>query len=302
VEWTTQAWRDTALDWAAIQGFEATGEVTQPRLCAWSTALRIPTAEGLVWLKAGCAGTAYEAGLLEALSGYGAPHLLHPLAVDRDRGWLLLPDGGPTLRTALDRYPDLAVWEQVLPKYAALQRSVEGRELPGADDHSPARLPAVLSSLLESLEVGPVEELRALQPRFESWCEELAHSSIVPTVQHDDLHDNNVFANQVFFDWGDAVLAHPFSSLLVTLRSIAQRWSLEPGAQELARLRDCYLEAWSEGHSRVELELQSLLAVRVAKVSRSAAWVRALAGVEDAGQHAEAAPAWLEELLEPDDF
>jgi hypothetical protein len=301
VDWTTSAWRDTALEWASGQGFEATGEVTQPRLCAWSTVLRIPTAEGFVWLKAGNPGTAYEAGLVEALALYGAPHLLEPLAVSVERGWLLLPDGGPTLRTALDRHPDLTLWEQVLPKYAELQRSVEGRPLPGADDHSPALLPAVLDRLLATLDVGPEEELRALQPRFETWCEELASSSIPPTVQHDDLHDNNVFANQVFFDWGDAVLGHPFSSLLVTLRSIAQRWSLEPGSVELARLRDCYLEIWSDGHSRVELELQALLAVRVAKVSRSAAWVRALAGV-DAGEHAEAAPAWLEELLEPDDF
>jgi hypothetical protein len=301
VDWTTTAWRDTALDWARAQGFAPTGEVTQPRLCAWSTVLRIPTAEGFVWLKAGNAGTSFEACLVEALIGYGAPHLLAPLAVCADRGWLLLPDGGPTLRTALDRHPDLSVWEEVLPKYAALQRSVEGRALPGADDHSPLLLPAVLTSLLETLPVGPLAELRALQPRFETWCEELAFSSIVPTLQHDDLHDNNVFANQVFFDWGDAVLGHPFSSLLVTLRSIARRWSLEPGSVELARLRDCYLEAWSDGHSRVELELQALLAVRVAKVSRSAAWVRALAGT-DPGEHAEAAPAWLEELLEPDDF
>lgn len=302
VEWTTAAWRDEVLAWTQAAGITVTGPVEQPHLRPWSTALRIPTSDGIVWLKAGGPGNRFEAGLVGALHAYGAPHLLTPLAVNAERGWLLLPDGGPTLRSALERNPDLSVWEQVLPKYAELQRSVEGRVLPGADDHSPARLPGVLAGLLSTLTLGPLEQLQALQPRFATWCEELAASGIASTVQHDDLHDNNVFTSHRFFDWGDAVYAHPFSSLLVTLRAVAKRWSLEPGAAELARLRDCYFEAWSGDHTRVELELQALLAVRTGKVSRSAAWVRALRGVDDAGPHAEAAPAWLEELLEPDDF
>jgi hypothetical protein len=301
MEWTSDAWRAAALAWAAEHGAAPTGPVTQPHVRPWSTALRIPTADGVRWLKAGGPGTAFEAGLVQALTEYGAPHLLVPDAVDVDRGWQLLPDGGPTLRSVLDRDPDLGAWEQVLPKYAQLQRTVEGRPLPGADDLRPDRMPALLDRLLGELPVGPLAALRALQPRFETWCEELAGSGITPTVQHDDLHDGNIFADHVIFDWGDAALAHPFCSLLVTLRSVAHRWSLAPGAPELVRLRDAYLEAWTDGHSRVELEYYALIATRVGKVGRAAAWLRALQGV-DPGEHAEAAPAWVEELLEPDAF
>jgi hypothetical protein len=291
-----------ALEWAAEQGWAPTGEVTRPHERPWSSVWRIPTDDGYAWLKVCGPGTAYEAGLVDALARYDAPNLLAPLAVDVDRGWLLLPDCGPTLRAALDRHPDLGEWERALPRYAALQRHVEGLPLPGVQDHSPALLPAVLDELLATLPVGPRAELEALRPRFAGWCEELAGSGIVATVQHDDLHDGSVLASHLVLDWGDAVLSHPFCSLLVTLRSVARRWSLEPGARELERLRDAYLEAWTDGHSQVELELQALLATRVGKVSRAQAWVRALTGVADPGEHAEAAPGWLEELLEEDVF
>ncbi|MGB8650912.1 MAG: phosphotransferase [Mycobacteriales bacterium] len=298
-DWTSPTWHAEALAWADVT---PVGPVTQPHLRPWSTALRIPTADGVVWFKAGGSGTAFEARLLRALNAYGAPQLLTALKVDVERGWLLLPDGGPTLRSALDRDPDLHRWEPVLQGYAALQRAVEHRALPGAEDQRPQCMPALLEALLRELPVGPRAELEALQPRFAGWCDELAGSGVVPTLQHDDLHDNNVFASGVVYDWGDAVLAFPFATLLVTLRSAARRWELAPGAPELVRLRDAYLEPWTDTHSRTELELLCLLATRVGKVGRSRAWQRALTGVPDPGEHAEAAPGWLEELLEEDVF
>ncbi len=289
---------EDALAWAADQGVVANGEVTQPRTAPWSTALRIPTSDGVVWLKAGGTGTAYEAGLMRALVEMGAPHLLRPLAIDVERGWLLLPDGGPTLRSVLDRDADPSYWEKVLPGYAELQRHTSNRVLPGAPDHRPQRMPQVLAELLETQPVERLADLQALQPRFAEWCDELATSGIAATVNHDDLHDNNVFSTGVFFDWGDADLAFPFTSLLVTLRSARSRWP----DLDLARLRDAYLEPWTDTHSRTELELLALLATRVGKVGRSHAWVRALTGVPDPGEHREAAPGWLEELLEEDVF
>jgi hypothetical protein len=297
--------REAALAWVAEQGV-VTHEVTTPHVRPWSTALRLSTEDGIVWLKAGGPGTAFEARLVRALVEYGAGHLLVPLAVEPDRGWLLLPDGGRTLRTQLDSDPDPRHWERVLPRYAALQRSVEGRDLPGADDLRPDQLPPLLDQLLTTVNLDQtvLPALRELQPRFASWCDELTGCSVVATVQHDDLHDGNVFARRsddLIFDWGDASYAMPFCSLLVVLRSAAARWSLAPGDPVLRRLRDAYLEAWTDVHSRAELELLALLATRVGKVSRAVAWQRALTGVEP-GEHSEAVPGWLEELLEPDVF
>lgn len=299
VEWTSAAFRAAALSWVEEQGVLPRGRVTQPRVRPWSTALRIPTADGVVWLKAAGPGCAFEAGLLRALAAYDAPHVLRPLAVDPARGWLLLPDGGPVLRETSPRLRD---WEPVLAGYGELQRAVEHRPLPGVEDLRPHLLPGLLEELLSTVPTDRTDELRALQPRFAQWCDELAASGVRPTLQHDDLHDGNVFVDGTVFDLGDACLAHPFSSLLVTLRVAAARYDLPPGDPGLERLRDAYLEPWTDALSRLELELLALLAVRVGKVGRARAWQRALQGVADPGEHAEAVPGWLEELLEPDDF
>ena len=288
---------DDLLAWLHEHGCAPIGAL-EARIRPWSSCWRVPTADGVVWLKAPGPGTGYEVRLYRTFVETGAPHVLAPIALDVDRGWLLLPDGGPTLRSLLDRDPDPAQWERVLPGYAELQRHLAGRVLPGLPDHRPERVPALLAELLERLPVEHRDDLEALQSRFASWCDELATSGLPATVQHDDLHDGNVFGSGVVFDWGDAALAFPFGSLLVTLRSARSRWP----DLDLTRLRDAYLEPWTGTHSRAELELLALLATRVAKVERATAWERALSGVPDPGELAEAAPGWLEELLEEDVF
>ena len=68
-------------------------------------------------------------------------------------------------------------------------------------------------------------ELVAEQPAYAARCAELAAYDIPLSLQHDDLHDNNVFGPAEpggplrVFDWGDAVLGHPFGVLLISLRS-----------------------------------------------------------------------------------
>ena len=69
-------------------------------------------------------------------------------------------------------------------------------------------------------------------------------------MQHDDLHAGNVLpaahgvGGDRFFDWGDAAVAHPFGTLLVTLRSMAATLGLRPDDAALRRVRDAYLDAW----------------------------------------------------------
>jgi len=50
-----------------------------------------------VWLKAAAPASAYEAPRYELLAEAAPDRILAPLAIDTSRGWLLLPDGGPTL-------------------------------------------------------------------------------------------------------------------------------------------------------------------------------------------------------------
>lgn len=321
--WTDPAWRDAADRWVADRlaelGRAVTGPIEQPHVMAWSTALRVPTDTGTVWLKADAPGSAYEAALMQLLADADVPHALRPLAVDVERGWLLLPDGGPTLR---EQGCELEVWQEVLPRYAELQRATAPLTAAmiraGTPDLRPARMPELLGRLLDdpvALLVGEPDSItpdrlaavRARTADFATWCDELSAGGLPPTLQHDDLHDGNVLrpgGAWTFFDWSDASVAHPFGTLLVTLRSAAHRRALAEGAPELLRLRDAYLEAWTDLHDRAGLIELARLAMRVAKVGRSLSWQRALAHLPpaDRGESANAVGGWIDDLIEPDPF
>jgi hypothetical protein len=119
----------------------------------------------------------------------------------------------------------------------------------------------------------PAEQERAVAalPEFESLCRELAGYGIAETIQHDDLHDGQVFfarGRYVFFDWGDSCISHPFHSLTVNLRAAAAKLDLEPGGAEVGRLRDAYLEPFGDLREAADL------AYRTGTVARALAWDR----------------------------
>lgn len=328
-DWTDPAWRATVVAWAterlAALGRSVAGPVEQPHLRPWSTVLRLPTEAGPVWCKAAGPGTAHEARLLEHLAAIGAPLVLAPLATDTERGWILLPDGGPTLRQARPDGSgdhDLVAWERILPAYAGLQRSLEpdpGALLAtGLQDLRPAAIPGVLARLLDDEAIwdparmaeADREAAAAARPRLHAlvpWVADasarLAASGIAPTLQHDDLHGGNIFltpAGPRVFDWGDASLAHPFLTLTSTLNSIAYRTGLAADGPELGRVRDTYLAAWTDRRPIAELRRTADLALDLGRISRAAAWARAQAGVPvDALEGDGGAPAmWLADLVE----
>lgn len=325
--WLDPSWQAEAMAWVDEQllalGRPRTGVADQPHVRPWSTVMTVPTATGAVWFKAAGPGTAYEARLLRELAVWHTPMLLPPLAVDPARGWLLLPDGGLRLRDRLQGSAGVGEWERILPAYASLQRGLASRVdaliALGVPDLRPAALPELLARLIDDPATGLAEpdqaRLSGLMPEFVEWCAQLAASGIAPSLQHDDLHDGNVFvgpseaadpaadmvvAGDRIFDWGDAVVAHPFGTLLATLRSIASR-DAALGRRELRRLRDAYLEPWTTEQPRAALNETVGTALRVGAVGRAFAWERALSGVPPPahGDYAGAVGEWLLELFEP---
>ena len=305
----------------AAAGRLVSGPIEQPHVRPWSTVLRIPTDRGVVRCKASGPGTAYEAGLLGAFGAWHVPFVLAPLAVDADRGWMLLPDGGTTLRqTRPDNSGDhdLVAWERVLADYASLQRTVDalaGELLRlGVPDGRPEVMPATLARLVADdaiwARVDPAEleeaeparaRLRALGPWAQRRAEVLTGSGIPVTIQHDDLHSNNVFAGPDgyrIFDWGDSVVAHPFGTLLGTLNSVGYWIGVDPAGPALQRLRDAYLEAWTDILPRAALDEVLEAALDLGRIGKAAAWDRALTGLEAdvMDGHGGAPAGWLIDL------
>ena len=111
-----------------------------------------------------------------------------------------------------------------------------------------------------------------MAPRFTGLCDELASHGVPETVQHDDLHMANVYAQGDrlrVLDWGDASISHPFASLVVTFRFLEEINKLPTGDPWFDRLRDAYLEPWGPG-----LADTFALAIRVGSLAHAFAWVR----------------------------
>lgn len=242
----------------------------------WAHVWRVPVRGGHVWFKWCAEVQAFEPSLTAAL-GERSPELLPDvIATDVDRRWLLLSDAGQPARE-LGNPPEL--WSQVLPLYAELQQ----REMASADAHLAAgvpdlrveRLPERLDELLsDELPISDQQRdlIRRIEPEFREWCAELAQRGIGATVQHEDLHHNNLFVRDGrprIIDWGDSVISHPFASLVVTFEFLETVNRLPPDDAWFGRLRDAYLEPWGTG-----LVDTFNLAMRVGTVAHAIAWLR----------------------------
>jgi hypothetical protein len=300
-----------------------TGEITQPHIRPWSTAFRIPTDSGVAWCKASGQGPAYEGSLLDAFDRWAVRGALLPLATDPGRALILTPDGGPTMRhTRPDGNGDhdLAAWARILRGYAHLQRSTEDRagELValGVPDMRPEHLVAVVEGFVaddgiwaradaEDRDAARAARRRlpSLLPVISGLVEELAAVGIAATIQHDDLHGGNILvgpAGDRVFDWGDASLAHPFTTMTTTLNSIEYRTGLDQHGPELRRLRDTYLEAWTDVAPLTPLVAAEGRSRVLGAISRAASWERSFEGVppDQLGGDGGSTAAWLAELVE----
>jgi hypothetical protein len=315
--WGDAAWRRAVEEFTAegltAHGLRPAGRRTV-RLRPWSVLMRIPTDDGAhVWFKANPPASRFEAPLGRTLHRRVPGHVLRPLAVDADRGWSLLPDGGPVLDDVLagaDAREATRVWEEVLPRYAQLQQALTGHTaelaaagVPGART---TELPGLLDRLLARnaahLDAAERARLEAARPWIAEAGEELAALGIEDSLDHSDLQGGQILCPEpgryTFFDWGDAGLTHPFCSLLVTSRVFRRRF----GDRTLPRLRDAYLDAWTApGRTRGDLRHGLDLALRLAALTRAAAWGRLFPGNAQAGVTPGGRPAaaqWLLRVLE----
>jgi hypothetical protein len=328
--WTSGAFVEEARAWIAAQlaprGIRLTGEWELPHTRVWSSTIKFETTAGRVWFKVNGSGTAYEAELIATLGE------LHPglapdvLGHDGVRGWSLTRDAGPVLRSVAGPEAVWQHWELLLPRYGQAQLDLVANRTrllsTGIPDRSPAQLPLEYRRLLGDLAAKPIDRgglsrqqasaLERLVPRYDDWCAELAASPVSDSLQHDDLHSNNVCwpvdpSSARIIDWGDSCIGYPFGTMLATLNSIAFHAEMlhnDRGGIEDPRvlgIRDAYLEAFTGFGSRKELVRWVALARSTGCLTRALSWERAVqhAPASVAVEYEFPVRAWLTELLEP---
>jgi Phosphotransferase enzyme family len=290
--WFRAGWLDDVTAWIDASA-ERTGPLEELHKRAWSAMLLVPTVKGAAYFKASAPALAHEAALTEALARWRPDCTVGLIAVEPDRGWMLMRDSGEALRSVLEREPALEQFEPLFVRYAGLQLElVERRDDVLALGVPDRRLPR-MTELAEDLPVD-LDLVRDLVGTIES-------HGLPETLVHEEVHAGNVLVRNgehVFIDWADSCVGHPIFGIVVALRSIADRFELEPGAPALDRLADAYLEPWTSIASRTSLRTLLPTAYRLGMLNRALSWNETVRGTE--GElHDECAPfvsAWIDEF------
>lgn len=262
--WTDPVWLAQVHAWIdehlARLGIDRVGDITQPHLRSWATALRVPTTTGPVWFKANDTAMVHEAALVDLLARRAPGHVRPLLALDVARGWMLMEDAGERLREVVVAERSLERWHPVLDAAARISLAVEGDVdallALGLPD---ARLPTLVAgwdALMEEIDAEP--RFREAREQVASLATALAAYGIRETVQHDDLHDGQVFVRDGrhwVMDWGDALVSHPFFVLSVALEG-QLAWGLDDieDSVDTTPFRDTFLAPYAEAYPHLSWE------------------------------------------------
>ncbi|HEV2011646.1 MAG TPA: phosphotransferase [Candidatus Limnocylindria bacterium] len=276
-----QTWMRKA---ASAHGRGLTGAIERSHVRPWSVIYRAPTATSAVYLKVCHRVQAHEPALTELLAGEFPSLVPELIARHPTEPWMLLGDGGVKLREALAGQPLLDMWVGLLPRYAELQRRLAGREADlralGVPDRRLEHLAQLLRPILDDDGSAPADvraRARVLLPTIDGSCAELATCGIGPSLDHSDLHYNNVLVRDgrpAIFDWGDAGVTHPFLSLTVTLEFAATATGLTVDAPAIRRLREAYLEPWTALATRRTLERAADTGLALGTIPGVLTWYR----------------------------
>lgn len=308
-----RAWIDATL---GRHGLMRYGTLEEVHVRPWSIVLRVPANDGDYFFKTVLPAFAFEPALTAALAAWRPDDIPAILGINRERRWMLMGDGGCTLRQAFAQGAERQLWRGALSRYAGLQvdlaNRVESLLALGTRDRRLAMLPALVAALLEDrrwllidepkgLTTAEYRRLLAAVPEVSAMCQALAGYAIPESLHHNDLHDANIFYHDGtyrFFDWGDSSLSHPFFSLRTVLVSIENRWGPTDDDPQNEALVSSYLQPWRQYESEENLWAAYHLARQLWSLSSAIKYHTQLRAVEDLHEvFAGAIPALLQEFL-----
>ena len=292
--WLGADWKDDVTQWVdavlADGGHVRTSELEPVHLRVWSAVCRARTSAGEVYFKSTPPPIDFEPALLNFLCDRGFEGL-RLVGVDLERNWMLTAGEGQTVRQRFGATPEgLARWRELLTRYGQMQLALaphaDALVAAGVPDLRLAELPAQFDLLAAWAHLGCGDDglteaerrrFSTLRPNVQALCEQVDALGIPQTLQHNDLHDSNVFVRDdrfVIFDWGDASVAHPFFDGEVLFAVAKGRFGLEPGVDGFEEFQNAFLAPFAD---RVGLEKarQALaLAVPLGKLCRAMTWHR----------------------------
>jgi Phosphotransferase enzyme family len=225
-----------------------------------------------------------------------APDRVVPVEAASD-GFLLTPDQGPVFYETAGG--DLENWVRLAREAALLQRElvphVDELVAVGATALSPGEAHDYAAARVEQYaELGPsdprrlapdvADRLHAHLPVVRRWAEQVAALGLPLTLNHNDLHENNVFdvgGRLLFFDFGDSLVTDPLGIMLIPLNVLGEKLQADDHDPRLWRVVDAALEVWSDLVPAAELRDALPAALQLGRLGRVESWVRCQPSLSD---------------------
>jgi hypothetical protein len=259
------------LTWAA-EHVTITGDPVQIRTWNLSSIWKIPTDDGLVWLKHVPPFFAHESAMLRAIGD--DPRV--PRLIAGEPGRMLLED-----IPGHDCYEaETFQLEAMIDTLVSLQVEWIGREDEllglGAPDW---RRPGFLDLSADVIERGAPRDVRArldaFVARLPSIFDDLDACGVPDTFVHGDFHPGNVRWSRdapVVLDWGDVGVGHPLLDLPAFIERVGDR-----AENLLAR----WMRRWTEAVPGSEPARAAELIAPVAQLRQAIIYQRFLDGIEE---------------------
>lgn len=262
--WEEIGWHDTACDWISMQlaalGLTAISPTVQQRAWGLSCTMMVATDAGDVYFKATPEFMAHEGRAMQAVAERCPELLPAPLAVDATRGWALMPDYGGDM---LHECRDISIWEEALRVFAKAQVAQAAHigfwQALNIPDRRIGRMVEMIDPLIVACEQmmsggenglsdTEIDALQALSMPLKLLCARLTQYSVPHTMVHGDLGGNILIqeAGFTYFDWTDICVSHPFFEMATISGAYFDESVLKDNPDAEVRLRDAYLEAWTE--------------------------------------------------------
>ena len=306
--WPTDEFREQVRAWCESVVGPVTG-MRQQKLRGWATVWRVETADGVWFAKQNCPGQQVEIPLMALLAEL-VPDRVVPVTAARD-GFLLTPDQGEVFYETAGG--DLENWVRLAREAALLQRELVPhlaalRDV-GISQLAPDETVDYLAARIEQYAALAADDPRLLTPEVAArlrahltlvrrWAEEVAGLGLPLTLNHNDLHENNVFdvdGRLRFFDFGDAWVTEPLGVLLIPLNILGEKLAADGDDPRLWRVVDAALEVWSDLVPARELRAALPAALSLGRLGRVESWVRCLPSLsdEELGEWGHVAATWL---------
>lgn len=246
-----------AVAYLSNDGYVLQEPIELVRIIPWSQVHRVLTSNGYIYLKQVSLPFTIEGKLIKYLAQQFSDALPHVITLNKDLRCFLMTDAGIPLRSILkNKYQtDLAC--KALDTYSTIQRSMVKEvddllSLGTTPDWRLLKLPNIYRDLLskkaileeDGLALCEIKQLEKLHSKFVYLCEQLSYYRIPETIEHGDLHDNNILLQDGHLrisDWGEATISHPFFSLISFLRSAARNHHMTETSAEYGEVQDRYL-------------------------------------------------------------